>query len=242
MKITNHLNASGFAIQNLADASAPQDAVTKAQLDAAVQGFKWKEPVRAATTGNITLSGAQTIDGVAVAAGNRVLVKSQSAAAANGIYVAAAGAWTRATDFDAASEVTGATVFVSEGTTNGASQWNMTTAGAIVVGTTAVTWTQVGGGGGGSYTAGNGITISGSAIAADPAVVARKANATIGDGSSTTLTVTHNLGTQDVLVSVRETATNAGVLCDWVSNGLNTVQLTFGTAPTAGQYKATVVA
>lgn len=241
MKITNHLNASGFAIQNLADATAPQDAVTKAQLDAAVQGYKWKEPVRAATTGNITLSGAQTIDGVAVAAGNRVLVKSQSAAAANGIYVAAAGAWTRASDFDAASEVTGATVFVSEGTTQGGTQWNMTTTGAVTVGTTPVTWTQVGGGGG-SYTAGNGITIAGSVIAADPAVVARKASATVGDGTATTLTITHNLGTQDVLVSVRETSTNAGVLCDWVSNGANTVQLTFGTAPTAGQYKVTVVA
>ena len=241
MKITNNLNASGFAVQNMADATAPQDAVTKAQLDAAVQGYKWKEPVRAATTGNITLSGAQTIDGVAVAAGNRVLVKSQSAAAANGIYVAAAGAWTRATDFDAASEVTGATVFVSEGTTQGGTQWNMTTTGAVTVGTTPVTWTQVGGGGG-SYTAGNGITIVGSVIAADPAIVARKANATIGDGTSTTLTVTHNLGTQDVLVSVREAATNAGVLCDWVANAANTVQLTFGTAPTAGQYKVTVVA
>ena len=241
MKITNTLNANGFGIQNLSDATNPQDAVTKAQLDAAVQGYKWKEPVRAATTGNITLSGAQSIDGVGVVAGNRVLVKNQSAASGNGIYVAAAGAWTRATDFDAAGEVTGATVFVSEGTTQGGTQWNMTTTGTVTVGTTPVTWTQVGGGGG-SYTAGNGITIAGSVIAADPAVVARKASATIGDGTATTLTLTHNLGTQDVLVSVRETSTNAGVLCDWVANAANTVQLTFGTAPTAGQYKVTVVA
>lgn len=241
MKITNHLNAGGFAVQNLADATAPQDAVTKAQLDAAVQGYKWKEPVRAATTGNITLSGAQSIDGVGVVAGNRVLVKSQSAAAANGIYVAAAGAWTRATDFDAAGEVTGATVFVSEGTTLGGTQWNMTTTGAVTVGTTPVAWTQVGGGGG-SYTAGDGITLAGNVIALDPAVAARKASATIGDGTATTLTLTHNLNTQDVVISVHETATNAGVLCDWVANGVNTVQLTFGTAPTAGQYRVTVVA
>ena len=118
----------------------------------------------------------------------------------------------------------------------------MNVQGAVTVGTTSIVWTKINGGGGGSYTAGNGITIAGSVIAADPAVVARKANAAIGDGTSTTLTVTHNLGTQDVLVSVRETSTNAGVLCDWVSNGANTVQLTFGTAPTAGQYKVTVVA
>lgn len=242
MKITNILNASGYAIQNLADATAPQDAVTKAQLDAAIQGYKWKEPVRAATTASITLSGAQTIDGVGVVAGNRVLVKNQGAASANGLYVAAAGAWTRATDFDAAGEVTGATVFVSEGTTQGGTQWNMTTTGAVAVGSTAIAWTQVGASGGGSYAAGNGISIVGSVVALDPAVAARKASATIGDGTATTLTLTHNLGTQDVVVSVREAATNAGVLCDWVANGVNTVQLTFGTAPTTGQYKATVVA
>lgn len=55
MKITNHLNADGFRVQNLGDAVDPQDAVSKAQLDAAVQGWKWKEPVRAASTANITL-------------------------------------------------------------------------------------------------------------------------------------------------------------------------------------------
>nr|WP_224985923.1 hypothetical protein [Delftia acidovorans]MCA1066815.1 hypothetical protein [Delftia acidovorans] len=74
MKITNNLDASGNRVINLADAVNPQDAVTKAQLDAAVQGYKWKEPARAATTANITLSGAQTIDGVSVVAGDRVPV------------------------------------------------------------------------------------------------------------------------------------------------------------------------
>ena len=66
-------------------------------------------------------------------------------------------------------------------------------------------------------------------------------SATIGDGTATTITVTHNLNTQDVVVSVRETATNAGVITDWVANTANTVQLTFGTAPTSGQYRATVI-
>ena len=240
MKITNTLDANGFKVTNLADASNPQDAVTKAQLDAAMQGWKWKEPIRAATTANITLSGAQTIDGVSVVAGDRVLVKNQSSGSANGIYVAAAGAWSRAADYDAASELVGSTVFVSEGTANGNSQWSMTTDGPITLGTTAMTWTQVGGGT--SYTAGNGILISGGVISADPAVVARKASATIGDGSATTITVTHNLNTQDVSVSVKEVSSNAGVLVDWVANGVNTVQLTFGTAPSAGQYRATVIA
>lgn len=240
MKITNTLDAGGFKIINAGDATNPQDLVTKAQLDAAVQGWKWKEPVRAASTANITLSGAQTIDGVSVIAGDRVLVKNQSAGADNGIYVAASGAWARAADFDAASEVVGAAVFVSEGSSNGNSQWHMTTDGPVTIGTTALVWAQVGGGT--SYTEGNGIDISAGVISVDPAVVARKYSATIGDGSATTITVTHNLNTQDVSVSVKEVSSNAGVLVDWVANGVNTVQLTFGTAPSSGQYRATVIA
>ena len=239
MKITNILDANGFKIANLADAVNPQDAATKAQLDAAVQGWKWKEPVRAATTANITLSGAQTIDGVSAVAGDRVLVKNQSTGSANGIYLVAAGAWTRAADFDVASELVGATVFVSEGTANGNTSWNMTTDGPITIGTTALVWTQTGGGA--SYTAGDGIVISAGVISVDPAKTARKASATVGDGTATTITVTHNLNTQDVAVSVKEVSTNAGVLVDWVANGVNTVQLTFGTAPSSGQYRATVV-
>ncbi|MDR2333763.1 MAG: head decoration protein [Burkholderiaceae bacterium] len=238
MRITNTLDASGNKIVNLADGANPQDAVTKAQLDAAVQGFKWKEPVRAATTANITLSGTQTIDGIALVAGDRVLVKNQTTGSANGLYLVAAGAWTRTTDFDSASEVLGAAVFVSEGTTQGNQQWIMTTDAPITIGTTALVWAQVGGGA--SYTAGNGITISGGVIALDTAVAARKMSATVGDGTATTITVTHNLNTQDVTVSVREASTNAGVLCDWVANGVNTVQLTFAVAPTTGQYRATV--
>lgn len=238
MRMTNLLDASGFRLTNLADASAAQDAVTKAQLDAAVLGLKWKEPARAATTANITLSGAQTIDGIAVIAGDRVLVKNQSTASQNGIYIAASGAWTRATDFDAAAELLGAAVFVSEGTTLGNSIWNMTTDEPITLGTTALVFLQVGGGT--SYSAGNGITIGGGIIAVDPAIVARKASAAIGDGTLTTITFTHNLNTQDITVSVREAATHTGVLCDWVANGVDTVQLIFGVAPTAGQYRVTV--
>lgn len=238
MKITNNLDASGNRIVNLADGVSPQDAVTKAQLDAAVQGYKWKEPSRAATTANITLSGTQTIDGVSIAVGDRVLVKNQTTGSANGVYLAASGAWTRATDFDASSEVLGAAVFVSEGTTQGNQVWLMTTDAPITIGTTALTFAQVGGGT--SYTAGTGISISGAVISVDPAVVSRKMSATIGDGTATTITVTHNLNTQDITVSVRESSGNAGVLVDWVANGANTVQLMFAVAPTTGQYRVTV--
>lgn len=238
MKSTNTLDMSGNKISNVGNAIAPQDAVTKTQLDAAIQGIQWRPPVRAATTANIALSGAQSIDGVSVVAGDRVLVKSQATGSQNGIYVAAAGSWTRATDYDVSAELIGAGVFVSEGTTGGNTQWFMTTDAPLTLDTTALVWAQIGGGA--SYTAGAGISISGGVIAIDTSVTARKVAATIGDGSATTISVTHNLETQDITVSVREASNNVGVLCDWTANGVNTVQLLFGTAPSAGQYRVTV--
>lgn len=240
MKVTNTFDANGFAVINLKDPVAAQDAVTKAYADALAQGYKWKEPVRAATTANITLSGAQTIDGVAVVAGDRVLVKAQSTGSQNGVYVAASGSWTRATDFDASSEVVGASCFVSEGSTLGNTVWVMTTDAPVTVATTTMSFIQTNAGA--SYTAGTGVTIGGGIIAIDTAVTARKSSATIGDGSATTITFTHNLNSQDIVVSVYDTSTRTGVICDWVANGVNTVQLTFGTAPTTGQYRVMVVA
>lgn len=238
MKLTNTLDTNGNRITNLPDGVGAQEPATVAQLNAAVQGWAWKTPVRAASTANLTLSGAQTIDTVSVIAGDRVLVKNQTDATENGIYVAAAGSWSRASDMDVASEFLLATTLVSEGA-QGNTGWTMTTDGPIVVGTTSLVFTQTSSGG--TLTAGNGITISGGVVALDPAVAARKASATIGDGTTTTITVTHNLNTQDVAVSVKEVSSNAGVLVDWVANGVNTVQLTFSVAPTTGQYRATVI-
>lgn len=126
--------------------SADTDAEVLAALSshyaeiAAAAGYSVIAPVRVATTANITLSGEQTIDGIAAIAGDRVLVKAQSSAAANGVYVVASGAWSRATDFDESSEaVTGSYVLVNEGDTN-AGAWVLVTQGTITVGTTAQTW------------------------------------------------------------------------------------------------------
>lgn len=238
-KVLNGLDLTGTAIANLKDATNPQDAVTYAQLQAAIAGYAWKAPVRAATTANITLSGVQTIDGVSVIAGDRVLVKAQTAGSGNGIYVAASGAWTRATDMDNGAETLAAATFISEGTTLGNTVWLQTADAPITIGTTALVFAQIGGGS--SYTAGNGISISSGVVSVDPAVVARKASATIGDGTATTITVTHSLNTLDVQVMVQLASTREQVLVDWVANSVNTVQLTFATAPTTGQYRATVV-
>ncbi|WP_241768649.1 phage tail protein [Pseudomonas brassicacearum] len=103
-----------------------------------------KQSVRVATTANIVLSGAQAIDGIAVIAGNRVLVKSQTLAKDNGIYVAANGAWVRAKDADASAEVTsGLIVSVEEGATLGNTIWQLITDGVIVLGTTALAFQNI---------------------------------------------------------------------------------------------------
>lgn len=93
-----------------------------------------------ATTANITLSGTQTVDGVAVVAGDRVLVKNQTSAAANGIYVVAAGAWARSLDANAASELAGAMVAVDRGTVNGGRTFDCDFKSTDTLGTTAITW------------------------------------------------------------------------------------------------------
>ncbi|MEL7551959.1 phage tail protein [Pseudomonas protegens] len=106
----------------------------------------FKHSVLVATSGAITLSGLQTIDSVALAAGNRVLVKNQAQAKDNGLYVAAAGAWSRTQDADTSLEVTpGLFVHVEKGTANGDSVWQLVTDGPIVLGTTDLVFEMVAG-------------------------------------------------------------------------------------------------
>lgn len=150
-------------ITALATPTADTDAATKAYVDAARSGLDVKDSVRAATTGNITLSATQTVDGVALVAGDRVLVKDQTTGSTNGIYVVAAGAWTRATDADSSAEVTsGMFTFVTEGTANGDSGWVLTTNDPITLGTTTLTFSQFSGAG--QITAGAGLTKTGSTL------------------------------------------------------------------------------
>jgi hypothetical protein len=144
-------------------------AATKAYVDAARSGLDVKQSVRAATTTAAVLlaSGLEngdTLDGVTLATGDRVLVKNQSTASENGIYVVqSSGAAVRATDFDGTGEVSGgAFTFVEEGTVNADSGWVVTSNGAITVGTDAIAWVQFSGAG--QITAGNGLTKSGNTI------------------------------------------------------------------------------
>jgi hypothetical protein len=160
---TADVSLNSRKITNLATPTGDNDAATKAYVDAARSGLDVKQSVRVATTANITLSGAQTIDGVSAVAGDRVLVKNQSTASQNGIYVVAAGSWSRATDADSDVKVTaGMFVFVTEGATNADSGWVLTTNDTIALGTTGLAFAQFSGAG--QITAGDGLTKSGNTI------------------------------------------------------------------------------
>ena len=114
----------------------PPDALTQAPV---------KGPADAATTANVTLSGAQTIDGVALVAGDRVLVKNQTLGAENGLYVVAAGAWVRTADAGTSAElVPGAIVFVAGGSAHGGQWFGLATPGPITLGTTVLDFVPLG--------------------------------------------------------------------------------------------------
>jgi hypothetical protein len=156
---TANYSFGGFKLTNLADPTSDQDAATKYYVDSVAQGLDVKASVRAATTTNITLSGAQTIDGVSIVAGDRVLVKNQTLSQNNGIYVAASGAWARSADADTWAELVSAYTFVEEGTTYADTGWVCTVNAGGTLGTTPITWSQFSGAG--SYLAGTGLTLTG---------------------------------------------------------------------------------
>jgi len=160
---TANQDMGGFKITGLGVPASANDAVRLVDLQNTQAGLSGKDSVKVATTANISLSGVQSIDGVSVATGDRVLVKNQTTATQNGIYVCATGAWTRATDADSAGELkSGSFVFVSEGTINADSGWILSTDGAITIGSTAINFTQFSGGG--QIIAGAGLTKSGNSI------------------------------------------------------------------------------
>ena len=175
-QLSNKLSLSGGTVNGniviptgyyitLTDApSASTSAVNKAYVDSVIAGLTWKNSVLAATTVNITLSGLQAIDGYTTLANDRILVKNQTTASQNGIYIATTGTWQRATDFDAVSpfdEINGAAVYVEQGSTQNDTGWTVTS-NVSTIGTDVITWTQFNGASG--ITAGTGLSKSGNIL------------------------------------------------------------------------------
>ena len=160
----NTVTMGGWRLTSVGPPLMGTDAANKDYVDNLSAGLSWKDAVRVCSAGfNFgTMTGFLTMDGVTLAAGDRVLMKDQLTASSNGIYVVAAGAWTRAPDFDAAGEAEGASVFVMEGTTMADTAWVCTTNAPITIGTTALNWAQFAGGG--TITAGAGLTQSGNTL------------------------------------------------------------------------------
>ena len=211
-------NAGGFKLTNLATPTANSDGATKAYVDGVASGLDVKASVRAASTANIAGSYSatggtsargqftgmpNTIDGVTLAANDRVLLKDQSTSAQNGIWIISTlgsgsnGVWDRATDFDQDAEVnSGAFTFVEEGTTNDNTGWVLTTNNPITIGGasgTAIAFAQFSGAG--SIVAGAGLTKTGNTIdivAADTSLTVNADSVQV-NLNGTTLTVSSGL-------------------------------------------------
>jgi hypothetical protein len=228
-KVGNGLDLQGSKIINLGTPSSGTDAATMAWVSGLISGIStdWHTPVRAASVGaNVTISApGASLDAVTLAANDRILLKDQTTASQNGIWVfnSSAAALTRP-----AGEVfkSGDTVIVAEGTVNDNSPFVLATNGAITVDTTSQSWVALPGSAG----------VTRSSLGATG-----KYAQTIGDGSSTSIAVTHGLGTSDVVVSLRDATTNAMLLTDWAATSTTVVTLTFATAPVTNAYRVTIV-
>ena len=180
-------------------ASGPTDIVNKQYVDYFAAGLSWKQPALTATSGNITLSGLQTINGVTVVAGDTVLVKNQTNAAQNGIYVASATAWTYSVGGDTWNEYIGAIIFITSGSLNGTA-WYCTAQPGGTLGVTALNWSNFSVAS--SFTAGTGLTLTGTVFsitdtgvtaatygsATASAVIAVNAQGQITSASNSTIT------------------------------------------------------
>lgn len=246
-------------ITNLPNATSDQEPATLAQLKAQIEGLAWKDDVRVATQGNIDLSApGATVGGVSLSSNDRFLVKAQTTAAENGIYIfnGAATVATRAPDASTFDKLESAVVTVSEGTDAGTT-WRQTGVNGTI-GSTAIEFVSF-----------DPVTPQASETTAGKIEIATQAEtdagtddaraitplklktwsgapkrfqALVGDNSNTSYTLTHNLGTRDLQVNVyRNSGNHDEVIVETRHTSTTQVTLVFSAAPAVDAYRAVIL-
>jgi hypothetical protein len=245
-------------VVNLPTPSSAGDATSKSYVDSLVEGLAWKDGCRVATQSNLNLaSPGATIDGITMTSSDRVLVRSQSTASQNGIYVwnGAAVAMTRALDASTFPELEQAVTTVEEGTSAATSYRQDQINGTID--SSSISWVTFG-----TAAPAASETTAGIAEIATQAEVntgtddqrfvtpqklaswsgrIRKFSVSIGDGTNTSYTVTHNLDSLDVAVTVFQNSNGEEVITDVTHATVNTLTVVFASAPASNAYRVVVV-
>lgn len=240
------------------------------QIQASAAGIDSKPSVVVLAAANIaSISGLLIIDGVTLVAGDRVLLIGQTNAAENGPYIAAAGVWSRATDnitpqsfwfvedgtFNKGSQwKVSTTGVITTGVTNltigqfGAANVYNAGNGLQLIGNTfsALLATNSGLQASGSglsvlTPASSGILVTAAGVTVDSSIVAKKLGVTIGDGVTSVFTVTHNLGTLDVLAAVRLISTGEVEMVDQINDTVNTTKIIFAIPPATNSYRVSLI-
>lgn len=246
-------------IQNLPSPESSGDAVNKAYVDSLVEGLAWKDSCRVSTQGNLDLSSpGSSVDGISLTPGDRVLVRLQTLGEYNGIYVwnGASTAMTRSLDASTAAELEQAVTVVEEGTSAGISYRQTVVNATIdvtelnwqVFGTVAPPATESTAGVAEVATQNETDTGTDDSRIVTPLKLAawsgkpKRYSANLGDGTNTSYTITHNLGTRDVSVSVYRNSGNYDeVFCDVEHTSTNAITLKFSSAPTSNQFRVVVL-
>jgi len=243
---------------NLPAPSASGDGVPKSYVDSLVEGLAWKDSVRVSTQANLNLSSpGATIDGITMAGQDRVLVRSQTTASQNGIYIwnGAAVAMTRSLDATTFAELEQAVTTVEEGT-SAATTWRQDQINGTIDSST-ISWVAFGTSAPSASESTAGIAELATQAETDagtddariitPLKLAtwsgriKKFSVSIGDGSATSYTVTHNLASRDVHVTIYNASTYDEVFTDVTHATTNTLTIVFATAPASNAYRVVVV-
>ena len=243
---------------NLPSPSSSGDAASKSYVDSLIEGLAWKDSCRVATQANLNLaSPGATIDGITMASQDRVLVRSQSTTSENGIYVwnGASTAMTRSLDASTFAELEQAVTTVEEGTSAAVTYRQDQINGTI--GSSSISWVAFGTSAPAASESTAGIAELATQAETDagtddarivtPLKLAtwsgriKKYSVSIGDGSATSYTVTHNLASRDVHVTIYNASTYDEVLTDVTHSTTNTLTIVFATAPASDAYRVVVV-